>query len=153
VLHAGSTADPALVSGSLYRHVRIVVEPDGSGERVTVYLSSLTPKKSPSATSRRCFRRTSKTSQGRPHCLAQFEPQARDAITYLYTFTNTGDVPVTELSIAETSFSGSGVLPPATCAASELTARRKSVRASTSVTRSRSGFAVPVNQATRVSAI
>jgi len=27
--------------------VRIVVEPDGSGERVTVYLSSLTPKEEP----------------------------------------------------------------------------------------------------------
>lgn len=47
MLHAGTTADPALVSGSLCRHVRIVVEPDGSGERVTVYLSSLTPKEEP----------------------------------------------------------------------------------------------------------
>lgn len=43
----GSTADPADVDGSLYRHLRVVVLPQGDSRVVTVYLSAPTPKEQP----------------------------------------------------------------------------------------------------------
>ena len=47
-------------------------------------------------------------------------PTAGDAVSYDYAVTNTGNVAVTGLSIAETAFSGAGTAPAPTCPATSL---------------------------------